>query len=36
MALYVCEQCRRAGQEFKVPADRIGVELMKAHLKAKH
>lgn len=36
MALYVCNGCEQVGEEFKVPADEIGVELMNAHLKEKH
>lgn len=33
---YVCEPCRHLGEDFRVPADEVGVELMKAHLYEKH
>lgn len=34
--LYVCNRCKDAGKDFSVPADEIGVELMKAHLWDEH
>lgn len=34
--MYSCNLCKADGKEFKVPADEIGVELMKAHLNEKH
>ena len=34
--LWACRLCNDNGDEFIVPADEIGVELMKAHLLEKH
>lgn len=34
--LYVCNRCKDEGKDFSVPADFIGVELMKAHLWDEH
>lgn len=34
--LYVCNRCKDEGKEFQVPADFIGVELMKSHLWDEH
>lgn len=33
---YVCEACKRAGKDTRMPADEIGAELMKAHLQEEH
>lgn len=34
--MYSCNLCKDAGERFMVPADLVGVELMKAHLTEKH
>lgn len=35
--IWVCNTCKDAGKEFKVPAgDAIGVMIMKDHLKEEH
>lgn len=36
-AEYVCERCKQEGKApFTVPADEIGIALMKEHLRDKH
>lgn len=30
--MYRCEICKRMGKDFAVPIDKIGTELMEAHL----
>lgn len=34
--LYVCQLCKKRGQEFSTPFDIIGATLMSAHLADKH
>lgn len=37
--VYICNKCAETkppGERFKVPADRFGVEIMKAHLWEEH
>ena len=36
MSEYSCNLCKKDGKETKIPADEVGVELMKAHLETEH
>ena len=33
---YVCNKCKDAGTDFRVPADEIGVAIMQEHLRTEH
>ena len=36
MTMFYCNLCTKNGEEFEVPADEIGVAIMRQHLADKH